>query len=359
MLGAFVMSLIVGALFVRFRPALERLTKVRNDHLAVQASHTGNPLRLGGLAAIFGFVFGVTLLLMHSSTTYSLYLLMSLIPAFFAGLYEDLGHGVSAGRRFLASGLSSAAAVMLLGLWVWRGDLPVLDAVMGFIPVGICITIFFGACYSHAVNLIDGMNGLAATVIIFSSFGIASIAAQSNLHEITDLALLLCAATFGFQLLNWPSAKLFLGDAGAYGLGHILAWLGVSIVALASDVAIPAVMLVLFYPIFDTVHTVLRRLRARKNITAPDRMHLHQKIRRGLEIVWIGQNRRHISNPLTTIFLLPMTAAPVAAGVVLWDQPVAAWSFLVVFSAVFGGTHLIVTALARRYRKQAPVCSAN
>lgn len=112
---------------------------------------------------------------------------------------------------------------------------------MGFIPAGVFFTVIIAAVYCHAVNLIDGMNGLAANVVIFSSVGVAVLAAHGGLGQITVLALLLAATSLGFQLLNWPVARLFLGDAGAYGLGHVLVWLGISVIALAPDVAVPAV----------------------------------------------------------------------------------------------------------------------
>ena len=347
------MSLGVGVLLIRWRSLIERFTRDRNDHAAVQASHVGDPLRLGGVAVLIGILVGGAMLFHLSPGSNTLLLLATLIPVYFAGLWEDLGHGVSALGRFIASLIAACVAVALLGLWVSRGDLTVLDAIMGFIPAGVVFTVFLAALYCHAVNLIDGMNGLAATVVIFSSIGIAVLGAHGELGQITVFALLVAAATLGFQLLNWPAAKLFLGDAGAYGLGHILVWLAISVIALAPNVAVPAVILVLFYPFADTFHTVLRRALEKKKITAPDRMHLHQKIRRGLEVVWLGRDTRHVSNPATTLLMMPITAGPVVAGVLLWDMPTAAWLALVGFSAVFVGLHFFITAIAKRYRKPA------
>lgn len=350
---ALIGALIVGLFLLRFRGAIGPLTRVRHDHLAVQASHTGNPLRLGGLTVIVGVLIGLSPYLAKMESAYTSLLLASVVPVFLAGLWEDLGFGVSAKGRFFAAAVSATTSVSLLGFWVGRGDLPGLDAALGFAPVGIILTILVAAVFCHAVNLIDGMNGLAATVVIFSGLGIAQIASQADLSHVAHIAILLAAATFGFELLNWPSAKLFLGDAGAYGLGHLLAWLGISLVALAPNVALPAVLLTLFYPFIDTLHTVLRRLSKDKKIMVPDRMHLHQKIRRGLEIAWIGRDRRHVSNPLTTAVLAPFIAAPVLAGVLFWDRPMAAWIAFAGFTAAFAGTHILVMALARNLRKTA------
>ena len=308
-------------------------------------------MRLGGLAALAGLLAGLTIQILASSGTLTPILFVSLVPVFLAGLWEDLGHGVSAKSRFFSAMISAAIAVSSLGYWVSRGNLPGLDSVMGFVPAGVFVTIFVAAAFCHAVNLIDGMNGLAAKFIIFSALGLAFVANKAGLPELVGLSVLVSAATLGFQLFNWPSARLFLGDAGAYSLGHLLIWIGISIIALAPNAAVPAILLILFYPLADTIHTVFRRYLEGNRITAPDRKHLHQKVQRGLEIIWIGLNRRHISNPLTAIILLPLILAPVVAGVLLWDQPIAAWCALLGFGIAFSSAHLLVVALVKRRRK--------
>jgi UDP-GlcNAc:undecaprenyl-phosphate/decaprenyl-phosphate GlcNAc-1-phosphate transferase len=354
--AAFLASLIVGVLLVRFRSVIEPFTRDREDHLAVQASHTGDPLRLGGVAVVIGLLVGAAVLMGHSAGTYTLLLLASLLPVFLTGLWEDLGHGVSPKGRVVAALMSSVVAVSLLGFWVSRVDMVGLDAVMAFAPAGVIITIVIAALFCHSVNLIDGMNGFAALTVILTALGISLVASQVDLRQISVLALLVAAGTFGFMLMNWPVAKLFLGDAGAYGLGHILIWLANTVIVLAPDVAVPAILLILFYPFADTLHTVFRRLVDGKKVTEPDRMHLHHKVRRGIEIVWIGRDRRHISNPLTTVLMVPFLAVPIATGVMFWDRPLAAWIALVVFGGGFGGSHLAITALARLHRKSF-VCS--
>ena len=355
LLEAFAVSLAIGIGLIRFRAVIQRFIKSRGDHLAVQASHTGDPLRLGGVPVVSGILFGTATLASLSSGDFSYFLFLSLLPLFFAGFFEDIGFRVSVRLRFLASVFAASIAVVLLGHWISRGDLLVLDVVMGFVPAGVFFTILLAALFCHAVNFIDGMNGLAATAIVASALGIAYVAAETGFHQAAVLALLLAAATLGFQLLNWPSAKLFLGDAGAYGLGHILIWLAISVIASSPGVAVPAMILISFYPFADLFHTVLRRVLSNQGITKPDRMHLHQKIRRGLEIIWIGRGRRHISNPLTTALLLPMIGGPVLVGALYWDQPVAAWVGVVAFSIVFAGSHVVVTRISRRKRKRSVV----
>jgi hypothetical protein len=81
-------------------------------------------------------------------------------------------------------------------------------------------------------------------------------------------------------------------------------------------------------------------------------MHLHQKMRRCIEIVFLGDTNRKLSNPLATLCLVPMIVIPVVAGVYLSQDPRAAWIALVIFGLLFAVTNVLVTrfACARRRR---------
>lgn len=344
-------ALVAGAMLLLERRRLLSLIIDRGDHAAIQASHQGDPLRFGGVVIFLGLILGATTLALESGGEYSLALLLSTIPVLLAGLIEDSGRRVSPQRRLLAAMFSALLAAFLLNLWPSRADIAGIDWLLGIAPIAILVTILFAGGFCHAMNLIDGMNGLAAITIILSALGIATIAGEQELAHVSMLAYLLAAGTFGFFLLNWPVSRLMLGDAGAYGLGHMLVWLMLSTAAL-SPAAIPALLLVLFWPLADLFHTMLRRFGAGKKLFEPDKMHLHQKIRRGLEIMLFGAGRRGLSNPLTTLLLTPCIAAPILTGVLLHQQPNAAWAALAGYSVLFAATHLVVVSIARRWRSR-------
>jgi len=344
-------SLFSGFILIRIRQQLNGVSKPRDDGTAVQSSHVGNPLRLGGSVVIAGLAFAVALQMLNGDQSFALLLLLSVLPVFITGLAEDLGHHVSPRGRFLAAVFSGVAAIALLGVWVPKADIPGIDWAMATPAVAIILTVIFSAGLCHAVNLIDGMNGLAASVVTISALGYAAIATLASLPVVASFALLLVAATIGFLFLNWPVARLFLGDAGAYGLGHLLVWLMILLASLSSKVAVPALLLVIFWPLADVLHTILRRVADKVSILRPDRMHLHQKVRRTLDIVWFGYRGRYRSNPLTTIILLPFIIAPVVTGVLLWNNPGAAWFALGGYMLAFSAGHPLTTRLARRFRR--------
>ncbi|ABI57682.1 MraY family glycosyltransferase [Alkalilimnicola ehrlichii MLHE-1] len=348
---AILTSLLIGWVLVAAEPALSRLTRDRNDLDAVQASHTGEVLRLGGVAIFGGVLAGALVLSGTTDISFTMLLLLTALPVLMAGLAEDLGYPVSPRGRLMAAAISAAACVLILGLWVPRADLPGIDLLMTFMPLAIVLTVLGAAGFCHAVNLIDGMNGLAAFTALVAAAGLSAIAYQAGEPEISLFAMLLGAACLGFLAWNWPLGRLFLGDAGSYGIGHLLAWLAIALVMLAPAVAFAAVVLVLFWPLADTLHTILRRFLARQRIAEPDKMHLHQKIRRCLEVVWFGSNRRELTNPLATLVMAPIIALPVATGVILWNQAVAAYVALAFFALAFGGLHLMIMRLATLYRR--------
>jgi len=349
---AFLGAFVVGLVLMWMRRPIEGIGRDRNDSNAVQASHVGEPLRLGGVAVFAGLLFGSVLLRNQSSGEFTILLLVATVPVFLAGLAEDLGHLVSPAGRFIASLFSAAVAVVLLDIWIQEPDLPGLAAVFSTPMIAIVITILFAGSYCHSVNLIDGMNGLSSVVVISSALGIAVVAADADLGQISALALLLAAAMAGFLLFNWPKSFLILGDAGAYGVGHVLVWLAIGLGELAPSTPTASILLILFWPLADTLHTIFRRLFAGQSVLKPDRMHLHQKIRRGLEIAVIGTGKRELSNPATTLLMVPMTALPVIAGVALKDNVAMAWLALGVFAIAFSSLHVAITAVVRARRRR-------
>lgn len=344
-------TIFAGLLLLRYHETILPNSIKRQDNQARQASHVGEPIRYGGIAVFAGLWAGCFIVGDRTEEQIFLLLLISALPVILTGFAEDLGYRMSPRRRLLAAILSAIFAVALFDVSVPRADLPGFNWLMSVYPVAVALTVFFSAGYCHAVNLIDGMNGLATSSAVISAMGLAVIAAAATETDILLFALVFIACLVGFLALNWPSAQMFLGDAGAYGIGHILAWLAILLVARVDDIAVPALLLVLFWPIADVFHTIYRRLLDGKAAFQPDRMHLHHKVRRAFDLMYFGYNAKVKSNPLTTLVLAPFIAVPVMAGAILWNQPRAAWLALAACMVVFAAAHKLTTHCAQRYRK--------
>jgi UDP-GlcNAc:undecaprenyl-phosphate/decaprenyl-phosphate GlcNAc-1-phosphate transferase len=317
------------------------------DERAVQCAHATPASRFGGLGLMAGVVVTALLVPIEASDRYLVFVL-SLIPVFAAGLAEDLGFRVAPRWRLAAAALSSVIVVATLGVWLSEVGIPGLDPLLHITPVAIFATVFFVTGMCHAFNLIDGLNGLASGGGIIVGLGLAMIAYQAGDSALVWLNLLVVAAIAGFFVYNFPGGKVFLGDAGAYLIGHVLAWHAIVLTVRVDAFTPIAFLLIFFWPIADTLLAIYRRYHKKCPVGQPDRLHFHQLVMRALEIVHIGRGRRDVSNPLTTAILLPVISLPVIAGVLLWDKPVGAAIAICVFGFLFVASYRIGLAWAAR-----------
>lgn len=323
----------------------------RNDTSAVQAAHTVPTPRIGGLAIVLGLMVASFIVYLSDSFSTPLALMLSAIPVFVVGLAEDLGRLASPRNRLLAAAVSGSLFILLMGQWIPRTDIPFLDLAMLWTPFAISLSLFLSTGISHAFNLIDGLNGLAAITAMGVSLALALIAHQAGLLEHKNFLFILVASTAGFLVLNFPFGKIFLGDAGAYVIGHLLVWTSISILWNAPSVTPLAVLLIFFWPIADTVMAILRRYGAGKPITQPDRLHFHQLAMRAVEIVLLGRNKRKLANPIATILTIPFVISPMIVGVLFAYDPSKAAIACVFFGVIFFVTYKSGMWLAPRLRR--------
>ncbi len=225
---------------------------------------------------------------------------------------ELLGDDVTKLRAILGGGL----AVGLLGLYDdWRGSKVwfkfAFQAVAAAIVVtagvqarlftnplgdrfdlgwlGVPLTILWIVGVTNAMNLIDGLDGLAAGIGTIASLSLCAVGALTDQPLVAILALALGGASLGFLPFNFYPARIFLGDTGSMFLGFVLAGLGVvgSLKASTATVLIIPIV-VLGIPVFDTLWAIQRRTRRRVSPFKPDRDHLHHRL------VRVGLHHRHV-----------------------------------------------------------------
>jgi len=318
---------------------------------AVQSAHNDPTPRIGGVAIGAALVLSLFFAPESMMDNY-LPFVLSLTPVFLAGLADDLGYEVRPKWRLMAAAVSSILAVAMLQMWVTRVDIPFVDEIIAFAPVGILLTIFATSGICNAFNLIDGVNGLSAGTGVLVAIGLASVAYFAGYPNFIELVILLVAALAGFLVLNFPFGKLFLGDAGAYSLGHILAWFAILVLDRLPNVTTWAIFLVFFWPIADTLFAIYRRSRSGTKLHLADRLHYHQFVMRSIEIMWLGRERRKISNPLTTLVMMPLVAMPIVTGVSLWNRPLLSFVAVVFFALIFVGSYIAGIRLVPTWRRR-------
>jgi UDP-GlcNAc:undecaprenyl-phosphate GlcNAc-1-phosphate transferase len=160
------------------------------------------------------------------------------------------------------------------GISVGFINLP-FNGVLHLYWLSIPLTLLWIMGITNAINLIDGLDGLAVGVSSIVLLTIAGLSlTEGNLFVFTVSAILL-GSTLGFLPYNFHPAKIFMGDTGSYFLGYVisvLALLGFKNVTMFSLV-VPIIILAV--PISDTLFAIIRRLVNRRPLTAPDKSHLH------------------------------------------------------------------------------------
>jgi len=302
-------SAFIGYLIVRYDAVHARWSH-DPAHTGPQKFHARPTPRIGGLGVMASlFVSGAVLLVTEQSASGEQfgYLLLASLPAFLGGITEDVTKTVSVGARLMLTMLAAAIGVLLLGAVIPRLDVPGFDVLLKWIPFGIAFTMFAVGGVANSINIIDGYNGLAAgcaVIVLAAMAGVLGIVGDAFLMT---SALAMTGALLGFLAWNYPKGKIFLGDGGAYLLGFWLAELSVLLVVRHPEVSPWFPMLLLVYPISETLFSMFRR-KVVHGVSPgqPDRMHMHQVI-----YMHLAQTREDITDP-STITRLNSIVAPYA-----------------------------------------------
>ena len=306
-----------------------------------QAMHARAAPRVGGLAVVAGSLAGLLVLGPSNMTLTWLWpvLFIAAMPVFVAGLLEDITKDVGSGKRLMAAFVSAAIAWWLLG-GVSRVGISWADWVLSFWPISLVFTmVAVGGC-THALNIVDGMNGLAGMIATLMALSLSLVALQVQDIPIFLISAALASATLGFLVWNFPFGRVFLGDGGAYFLGFMLAELAVQLVVRNPSVSPFYALSVLFYPVFETMFSIWRR-RFKRGVPVeqPDALHLHQLVFRRLVRVTFSRDRRHavpaLCNAMTSPYLWVLALIGLVPATIWWDNAWMLCASIVVFCWVY------------------------
>jgi len=308
------------------------------DRPGIRSVHTRPTPRIGGVAIFLSSMCVIVSLLFLNNTIGQTFrdvrpqvitLLICASIVFLIGLIDDL-RGLPARFKFAAEVLG-AGALCVAGVRI--GDVGLYEGFalhLGWL--GCPLTILWIVGVTNAVNMSDGLDGLAAgiaaiacgVIATFAIYGttIHTDAARDNDAMMALFALALLGGLSGFLFFNFNPAKIFMGDCGSLFIGFTIAAASVMCVSKSTalvGLALPA--LALGIPIFDTLFSMLRRFLERRSLFAPDRSHFHHRL---LEM---GLHQRHA-------VMIAYLATAAAAGLGLFMLTSDDTSALVVFAVV-------------------------
>ncbi len=209
----------------------------------------------------------------------ALILASGILVAVISGL-DDLRRGLTPGFRL---GIHTAAAgLVLLGVGAWgRLDLPFVGSV-GLGGLGAAAELVWIVGLVNAYNFMDGIDGIAGLQAVSAAAGWFAVGLISGDSGLATAAVVIGAAAIGFLFLNWPPAKIFMGDVGSVSLGYVFSVMpivaGRSLSGSLSERAPVAGFLMVGPFVMDTAFTLFRRLARRERLSAAHRSHLYQRL---------------------------------------------------------------------------------
>lgn len=235
---------------------------------------------IGGLAIFYGFI--VSVLCFGVIDRETMGILIGSVIIVTVGIIDDM-KDMKAIVKLLCQ-MIAAAIVVYSGVRIahfanplaqWVG--PPYIVLDYWVSVVLTMIWIVGVC--NAVNLIDGLDGLAVGVSSIASMSMLALTLISQNGNVAILTAAVAGACFGFLPYNFNPAKIFMGDTGALFLGFILACISVQgFLKLSAIISFAIPLLILGLPIFDTLFAIIRRVLTGRSPMSPDRGHLHHRL---------------------------------------------------------------------------------
>lgn len=345
-IGAFILSMGCGMFFI---PTVLKFCKKKKlyDIPTLRKVHSAPIPRLGGIAFIPSMMISAVAVLLIIATNniqdkislsmWSVGFILSLSIIYSVGIIDDL-IGLNAKVKFVAQ-ILAASIMPICGLQI--NDLYGLFGIYE-IPsvVGIPLTILVFVFIDNALNLIDGIDGLATSLFIIALLGFFYCFIPYDLiaYEVMIaglLGVLVVYLYFNMYGKVEKGTKIFMGDSGSLTLGFFLAFLFVKAIAVNPNIMpmSPKRVLIayslLIIPTFDVVRVVLHRIRNRKPIFDADKSHIHHKF------LAMGYNQHY------TLFIIILLAlAFIGTNVILGNMSVGLTGILLIDIALYTMLHI-------------------
>ena len=252
------------------------------DKIDARKLHNGNIPRLGGVGIAFAFLITIVVMRLFQapladefSELYKIWpILISGMVMFSIGLIDDLRD-----LRAMFKFIIEALVTILLMLWGFRFKVIMVPWGDGSLNLGLLsypVTFLWIVGITNAMNLIDGLDGLAGGIAFIASLTFGTFFWSQGSIMSAEICFAVSGSVAGFLIFNLPPAKIFMGDSGSLFLGFCLAILPLlGQGETKAEIGIIAATTTLAIPIFDTFAAIFRRTRAHVSFFTPDKGHLH------------------------------------------------------------------------------------
>jgi UDP-GlcNAc:undecaprenyl-phosphate GlcNAc-1-phosphate transferase len=297
--------------------------------------HRSSMPRMGGVAIVIAFIVPIAGLFVFNAEQARTWFaagwqVEALIGGGLAiailGAVDDI-KGVKARQKFICQALVAVVA-WFAGFQIRRLGLPFYGSIDLPAWFDLILTVVWITGIINAINLIDGLDGLAAgvTFIVAATNFILSVRADNELGAL--FAATIAGTVIGFLFFNWNPAIVFMGDTGSMFLGYILATTSImTSQKVSTAVAMVVPIVALGVPVIDTLMSMVRRFLEKRPLFSPDKGHLHHRLLRA------GLTQRRA---VLTIYALCIVFAVAAIGMTAAKNMQTAVSLGVLFIVVIG-----------------------
>src|SRR5262245_52844729 len=284
--------------------------------------HPGSVAKVGGIALAIGTFIGV--LMWEPKDEVALASLLGGFTILLFGVWDDRS-GLSYGAKFAGQALAVLIVMALGGVQIT--SLPLMPEGFG-LWVSLPLTFLVLVAVTNAVNLADGLDGLAGGMSLISFAGMAYLAFQTDDALLMLMIVSVLGGLLGFLRFNTHPAKIFMGDAGSQFLGFYMGVTGLVLIHPSHGPYSPLLVLFIWgLPLLDMLGVMVQRWREGRSPFVGDRNHLHHKLlgmgcshRKAVTLIYAGQaamvalgyaSRWQADWVLATIYLV------IASGVLL------------------------------------------
>tara|TARA_B100000575_G_C23039682_1_gene598399 strand:+ start:114 stop:1175 length:1062 start_codon:yes stop_codon:yes gene_type:complete len=300
----------------KFSHKIKKGALLDKDFLKPQAFHYIPVTRSGGIGAIISLsIFFLIYYLLYSKVLYD-YILIS-YSVFLVGFLDDLRINIKPLRRLIIMLVLLFIIIYILPIKIFNIDIPFLIPLM---TSNVFSSMFVLLCFLFVINganLIDGFNGLLTINLIIINIILAYINLSNQNLEFSILIISQIIILLSFLLFNFPTAKIFLGDSGAYTMGALAGLNTIITNNLNPKISSFFFCTLLFYLFFEVFFSFFRKLAQKKSPIYPDDKHLHMLSFYKISNIY-GKNN---GNYLNSIFINLLYLLLIIPGLYLSHDP--------------------------------------
>lgn len=285
----FIVILIPFLINLQFIPILKKLAKkyklYDRPEDGILKPHQKPIPYIGGVGIYVAFILGGAMLsyLDKINTSTFLYIALTSLIMLFFGLWDDIKWKRTQDSRPILKLAIQIILVSVVAYLVFQNNFTTSNLIhlIWIIPA----ISFYLMANINALNMEDGLDGLASGITLISLIGFCLVLYFLGNINLLNLGLLLIGSILGFLIYNWNPASIFMGDSGSFFLGSFLGICALSLTNFSNPIKIIAPLLIVGLPIIDTSYVMLYRILHKKSPFLGDRNHFYDKINRKLRSV--------------------------------------------------------------------------